>query len=286
MDTDSVLITANIMRCDVIKMIHAAGSGHPGGSLSCCDILAVLFFSGVLSFNQSDPNDHSDDRVLLSKGHAAPALYAAFARLGWVAHDELLSLRSFGSRLQGHPDSKTLSPIEVCSGSLGQGLAIGVGLAYALLSKDRSSSKRRTVYVICGDGELQEGSVWEALSLASHLKLNNLVLLIDYNGLQLDGTTEEIQSFANLRARIKSFGWHATDVDGHDIQDLYDALTLRRSKKLPTALICHTVKGKGVSFMEGEISWHGKAPNDVEAKLALRELEQERLKILEGVSRV
>lgn len=270
---DLVTITKCI-RSDIIHMIASAGSGHPGGSLSCADVLSALFFSGVMEYDHDKPTARTGDRFFLSKGHAAPALYAVYHQLGWVDDEELARFRSLGSRLQGHPDAKFLGPVEICSGSLGQGLAVGCGVAIA---QKRLSSLEGTVpqrtYVLCGDGELQEGSNWEAIMLASHRSLDNLTLLVDLNGLQIDGATNDICSLGNLGMRFDSFGWRVHCIDGHCIKGIIDALVwASRTKGAPQAIICKTVKGKGVGFMENQVDWHGRAPSLELARAALENL--------------
>lgn len=270
-------MAANSMRVDVVRMIAAAGSGHPGGSLSSVDILATLFFSGLTEYDRSDPSKHTGDRLVLSKGHAAPALYSVYHQLGWVSDEEMGALRKLGSRLQGHPDAKFLPSVEVCSGSLGQGLSIGCGLALGLkleMAESRDAPKR--VYVLCGDGEMQEGSNWEALMLAAHRRLDNLILLLDLNGLQIDGPTDEVNSLGNFVEKLHSFGWLVREVDGHDVGQLMDALVWSRALVgQPHAIVCHTIKGKGVPFMEGKVGWHGKAPTAEEAERAIDALLEE-----------
>lgn len=281
----AVAVSANRIRRDVINMLEVAGSGHPGGSLSSADILATLFFSGAMRYDRDVPADRSGDRFLLSKGHAAPALYAVYHQLGWIDDDELASLRRVGSRLQGHPDAKFLPAVEACSGSLGQGLAIGCGLALGLRVADSRAEDEslRRVYVLCGDGEMQEGSNWEALMLAAHLRLDNMTMLLDLNGLQIDGTTSEVCSLGDVSKKLCSFGWAVTEVDGHDVAELIDALEWAKGVNgMPQAIVCHTVKGKGVSFMEGERGWHGKAPSHDEAEAARRELDEELARLLQG----
>lgn len=276
-------LTANSIRLDIIEMLEASGSGHPGGSLSCVDMLSALFFSGMMEYDHFDPNNHSGDRFLLSKGHAVPALYAVYHQLNWISDDELGTLRKLGSRLQGHPDAKYLPAVEACSGSLGQGLAIGCGLALAL--RDDALEKGavpRRVFVLCGDGEMQEGSNWEALALASHLHLDNLVLLLDLNGLQIDGRTDEVCSLGDICTRLSAFGWVTHRVDGHNTRELVSALEWSRTlASLPHAIVCDTVKGKGVPFMEGERGWHGSAPSKEQAQEARTALLAERKRILE-----
>ena len=268
-------LTANSMRADVVSMIAHAGSGHPGGSLSCVDILAALYFGGIMRIDVDDPNWTERDLFFLSKGHAAPALYAAFHRLGWVDDDDIASLRTLGAKLQGHPDSNLCPGVEVCSGSLGQGLPVAVGTAWALKRKaTKESSPERSVYVLVGDGELQEGSNWEALMLGAHHRLDNLTLIVDKNRLELDTAVDSECTLGDLAQKLEAFGWCVFEVDGHDIESLLG--TLRSARRVrdarPRAVIAHTVKGRGVSFMEDNVSWHGGAPNAVQTAQALSEL--------------
>ncbi len=268
-------LTANSMRADVVSMIAHAGSGHPGGSLSCVDILAALYFGGIMRIDVDDPNWTERDLFFLSKGHAAPALYAAFHRLGWVDDDDIASLRTLGAKLQGHPDSNLCPGVEVCSGSLGQGLPVAVGTAWALKRKaTKESSPERSVYVLVGDGELQEGSNWEALMLGAHHRLDNLTLIVDKNRLELDTAVDSECTLGDLAQKLEAFGWCVFEVDGHDIESLLG--TLRSARRVrdarPRAVIAHTVKGRGVSFMEDNVSWHGGAPNAVQTEQALSEL--------------
>lgn len=274
MNTNQLAYIANETRIDIIRMISNAGSGHPGGSLSCADILTVLFFSGQMKYDTNDPNDHSFDRFILSKGHAAPALYAVYHQLGWISDNELITFRRMGSRLQGHPDAKFLPPVEVCSGSLGQGLSIGSGLALALKKKcDGKANEQKRVYVLCGDGELQEGSNWEAMMFSAHQRIDNLTLLIDLNQLQIDGFVDDVCSLGNLKEKLLSFGWLVREVDGHSITEIERALVWANVfVGAPHAIIFHTVKGKGISFMENQRVWHGKAPSVEERDIAMKEL--------------
>ncbi|WP_102372269.1 transketolase [Enorma phocaeensis] len=272
-------LAANDMRVDVVSMIARAGSGHPGGSLSCVDILAALYLGGVLRIDVDDPDWSERDLFFLSKGHAAPALYATLHRLGWIDDEDVASLRTLGGKLQGHPDSNACPGVEVCSGSLGQGLPIAVGAAWALKGKaTEGRSSERSVYVLVGDGELQEGSNWEALMLGAHHRLDNLTLIVDQNRLELDTAVDSECTLGDLRQKLEAFGWCVFEVDGHDIEGLLG--TLRSARRVrdtrPRAIISHTVKGKGVSFMEDNVSWHGGAPNSAQAEQALAELAAER----------
>lgn len=249
-------------------MIFAAGSGHPGGSLSVTDLLTALVFH-EMRLDPSRPEWPERDRLVLSKGHAAPALYAALSLRGFLPHDELLTLRQLGSRLQGHADRNKLSVIEASTGCLGQGVGMAVGMA---LDARLASSSRR-VYAVLGDGECQAGPTWEALMAGAHFRLANLVVLLDRNLYETDGSTEEIMGIEPIAEKFRAFGYHTLEIDGHDFVQILSALDeARRTTDGPTALVARTVKGKGVSFMEGKSSWHGKAPNRAEAEKALTEL--------------
>lgn len=262
---------ANDMRADIVRMIAEAGSGHPGGSLSCADILAALYFGGVLEHDPENPEWEGRDRFILAKGHAAPALYAALAQAGYIPREELATLRKLGSRLQGHPDSNQVPGVEVSTGSLGQGLSIAAGAAAGL----RLDGAPQTVFALLGDGECQEGQVWEAAMFAAHRKLDNLVAIVDRNGLQIDGRTCDVRDPGDLGAKFAAFGWDVDEVDGHDLDALVAVLGAAKAGRdgRPHAVIARTVKGKGVPFMENEAGWHGKAPNAEQAAEALAALE-------------
>ena len=262
---------ANEMRSDIVRMIAEAGSGHPGGSLSCADILAALYFGGVLEHDPENPEWEGRDRFILAKGHAAPALYAALAQAGYIPREELATLRKLGSRLQGHPDSNQVPGVEVSTGSLGQGLSIAAGAAAGL----RLDGAPQTVFALLGDGECQEGQVWEAAMFAAHRKLDNLVAIVDRNGLQIDGRTCDVCDPGDLGAKFAAFGWDVDEVDGHDLDALVAVLGAAKAGRdgRPHAVIARTVKGKGVPFMENEAGWHGKAPNAEQAAEALAALE-------------
>lgn len=261
---------ANEMRCDIVKMIAEAGSGHPGGSLSCIDILCALYFGGVLEHDPANPEKQDRDWFFLAKGHAAPALYAALAHAGYFPREELMSLRKLGTRLQGHPDSSLVPGVEVSTGSLGQGLSIAAGCAAGLELAGRPGA----VFALLGDGECEEGQVWEAAMFAAHRKLDSLTAIIDRNNLQIDGHTDEVCDPGDLGAKFAAFGWDVCEVDGHDIAALVEVLSACKSSRSgkPHAVIAHTVKGKGVSFMEDQAGWHGKAPNASELEIALADL--------------
>ncbi|MFA6029340.1 MAG: transketolase [Elusimicrobiota bacterium] len=256
------------LRSDIIRMIAKAGSGHPGGSLSAIDILAALYLK-VLRHRPAEPLWPERDRLVLSKGHACPALYAVMARCGYFPRQQLDTLRVLGSPLQGHPDRLRLAGIEASTGSLGQGLSIALGMALAA----RMDRSERRVFCVLGDGEMQEGQVWEAAMAAPKFALENLTAVVDMNGGQIDGPTREVMDIEPLAEKFRAFRWEAREVDGHDFKALLPALQAPGSKGRPVAVLAKTVKGKGVSFMEGGIDWHGKAPTAEEAARALRELE-------------
>jgi transketolase len=261
---DELKNKAKEIRKHIIKMIAEAGSGHPGGSLSATDIITALFFN-KMNYDPGNPQWEDRDRFVLSKGHAAPALYAALAEAGFFPLNELKNLRKINSILQGHP-SKITPGVEICSGSLGQGLSVANGMALAA----RIDKKEYHVYVLLGDGEVQEGQVWEAAMTAAHYKLGKLTAILDRNRLQIDGCTEDIMGLEPLADKWKSFGWEVIEVDGHDFGELINAMNMESKK--PKMIIAHTIKGKGVSFMEHNVDFHGKAPSKEEAEKALREL--------------
>lgn len=272
---DKIEARANNMRKNIIKMLKEAGSGHPGGSLSAADIVASLYFGGVMNYSEADPQHPERDYFILSKGHAAPVLYAALAELGYVPEDELLTLRKLHSRLQGHPDSKKLPGVEVSTGSLGQGLSIAAGVALGVrIDQQRDGGPKRRVFTLLGDGEIEEGQVWEAAMFAAHYHLDNLVAIVDNNNLQIDGDVRDVAGLDNISSKFKSFGWQTIEVDGHDVGAVVTALkTATLLDGSPVCIVAHTVKGKGVSFMENQAGWHGKAPSEEQAKEALAELE-------------
>lgn len=261
---------ANELRIDIIKALHAAKSGHPGGSLSAIDILTYLFINEIkrTTENALDPDR---DRFVLSKGHGVPALYAILTRLGLITSDELMNLRLLGSRTQGHPSLQDLPYVEASTGSLGQGLSIAVGMAMA----GKLDKKDYRVYCMIGDGETQEGQIWEAFLSAPKFKLDNLCVILDYNKSQIDGYTSDVLNIEPYVNKLKAFNWHTIEIDGHNFEEIKNAfVTAKNLKERPTIIVAHTVKGKSVSFMENKIEWHGKSPNDEETKLALRELEE------------
>lgn len=265
------------IRTDIIEMLHEAGSGHPGGSLSCTDIMTALYFGGVLDHDPENPSKEDRDRFIMAKGHAAPALYATLAEAGYLPVEELKTLRKIGSRLQGHPDSNLCPGVEVSTGSLGQGLSIAAGLAAGLRLKGLSSR----VFALMGDGECEEGQVWEAATFAAHQKLGNLIGIVDLNGLQIDGKVDDVCASGTLAGKFEAFGWEVHEVDGHDVDALVALLAdLKASDDpRPKAVIAYTVKGKGVSFMEDQAGWHGKAPNDEETQRALAEIASARAEL-------
>lgn len=269
-EIESIKEVSKKLRRQVLSMIHNAKSGHPGGSLSCVDILNVLFTKCMKHYSECEKNsDYKNrDRFILSKGHASASLYAILAHCGYFDEKDLMTFRKFGSNLQGHPCKHKLKGVEVSTGSLGQGLSIGCGMALGLKLDNINSN----VFVYLGDGESEEGSVWEAAMNASHNKLNNLVAIVDRNGLQIDGSTEKVKSVGDIESKFKAFGWNTTEIDGHDIQQIYDAINLAKKSDKPFAIIAKTIKGKGVSFMENQAGWHGKAPNDEQLAQALEEL--------------
>ncbi len=259
---------AKEIRIQSLLMTNRAGSGHPGGSLSCAEILSVLFFY-KMRYKPNDPKWAERDRFVMSKGHATPALYAAMAEAGFFPKEELVTYRCLNSRLQGHASIYTPG-IDICTGSLGQGLSVGDGMAIA----GKLDKKDYNVYVLMGDGELQEGQVWEAAKSAAHYKLDNVIAIVDRNGLQQNGPTEKLMHLEPLAEKFMAFGWHSIEVDGHNVQELMNALDLATNiKGKPKVIIARTIKGKGVSFMENVSSWHGKAPNDEQLKQALAEVE-------------
>lgn len=270
METGSLEQTARSLRCDVLSMIGAAGSGHPGGSLSCIDALCALYFGGVLRHDPADPAMSERDWFVLTKGHAAPALYAVLARAGYFPADELPTLRKLGSRLQGHPDSTLVPGVEVSTGSLGQGLSICCGIAAGLALNGQGG----TVFALMGDGECEEGQVWEAAMFAAHRGLDNLVAIVDANGLQIDGRVQDVCNPEDIGEKFTAFGWQVREADGHDIGALIETLNAAKEARTgaPQLVVARTVKGKGVSFMEGEAGWHGKAPDAEQLACALREL--------------
>ncbi|EQK40806.1 transketolase, thiamine diphosphate binding domain protein [[Clostridium] bifermentans ATCC 638] len=260
-------IARNIRR-DIVTMIHSSKSGHPGGSLSAVEILTSLYFD-EMNVDSRNPKMEDRDRFVLSKGHAAPVLYSTLAEKGYFDKTELNSLRKIGAMLQGHPDMKGIPGVEMSTGSLGQGFSVACGMAMA--SKLDNAPWR--VYTLLGDGEIQEGIVWEAAMSAAHYKLDNLVAFLDYNGLQIDGEVEKVMNVGPAMDKFKSFGWNVIEIDGHDFDQIFAALDMaKETVGKPTMIIAKTVKGKGVSFMENNAGWHGTAPSDSDLEKALQEL--------------
>ena len=259
---------ARRIRINALKAIHAAKSGHPGGSLSSADILATLYF-GELNIDPKNPKMADRDKFVLSKGHAVPALYAALGERSFYEVNEMMTLRQVGSKFQGHPNMSKVPGIEMSTGSLGQGFSAAVGMAIA----GKIDKNPGRVYVLTGDGELQEGIVWEAAMQAAHRKLDNLVAIVDLNGLQIDGKVSEVKCVCPVDEKFRSFGWNVINVDGHNFEELTTAFDeAKKCGGVPTAIIAHTHKGKGVSFMEDNAGWHGKAPSDEELAAAIKEL--------------
>ena len=270
MDLEVLKSKTNDIRVDIVSMVSAAGSGHPGGSLSAAELMCALYFGGIMKHDPENPDADDRDRFVLSKGHAAPALYAALAEAGYFPVEELATLRKLGSRLQGHPDCRKLPGVEVSTGSLGQGLSISAGMALGL--KMSGSSSR--VFTLMGDGETQEGQVWEAAMFAAHRNLDNLIAIIDHNHLQIDGNVADVCSPEDLGDKFRAFNWQVFMCDGNDLEAVIATLESARDAKggKPRVIIAETTKGKGVSFMEDQAGWHGKAPNAEETATALAEL--------------
>jgi len=260
-------LKAKLIRRLIVQMISRAGSGHPGGSLSATDLLTVLFFS-VLRHNPKEPLWPDRDRFHMSKGHCCPLWYAVLAESGYFPKETLMTLRQLGSILQGHPDKRTPG-VDVASGSLGQGLSVGLGMSLA----GRVDKKDYRVYVLLGDGEIQEGNIWEAAMACSHFKADNLCAMLDYNGFQIDGKTCNVMALEPVALKWQSFGWHTIEIDGHDIKQILAAYEeAKKIKGKPSIIIARTIKGKGVSFMENVCDFHGRAPTKEETEIALKEL--------------
>ncbi|ATD54063.1 transketolase [Clostridium chauvoei] len=259
---------AQLIRGDIVTMLTESSSGHPGGSLSSADIVTALFF-GEMNIDVKNPSDENRDRFVLSKGHAAPVLYSALARRGYFEVEELKTLRKFGSRLQGHPSMKCLPGIDMSTGSLGQGISAATGMALA----GKIDNKSYRVYTLLGDGELEEGQVWEASMAAAHYKLDNLTAFIDFNGLQIDGNVKDVMNPSPIDKKFEAFGWNTIVIDGHNMEEILKAIeSAKQCKEMPTAIICKTIKGKGVSFMENQAAWHGTAPTKEQCSQALAEI--------------
>lgn len=261
---------ANEIRKGIVASVHSAKSGHPGGSLSAADIFTYLYFE-EMNIDPKNPKMENRDRFVLSKGHTAPGLYAALAHRGFFPVEDLVTLRHVGSYLQGHPDMKGIPGVDMSSGSLGQGLSAAVGMAIA----GKMDRRDYRVYALCGDGEIQEGQIWEAAMMAGHRKLDNLVVIVDFNGLQIDGNVTEICNPQPLDKKFEAFRFHTITIDGHDFEQIDAAFKeARETKGMPTVIIANTIKGKGVSYMEDVAGWHGVAPNDEEFAAAIEELEK------------
>lgn len=266
MNNQNLTEKAKQIRADILKMLYTCQSGHPGGSLSCVEMLMALYYK-VANVDSSNPTMENRDRIVLSKGHACPALYAILADKGYFPREDLWGLRQIYSHLQGHPDMTKTPGVDVNTGSLGQGMSIAVGLAIAAKCKKANYN----IYAIVGDGELQEGLVWEAAMSAAHYKLDNYTVMLDHNGLQIDGSNEEVMSVGDVMAKFKAFGFECFKVDGHNLDAITEALKTPVSGK-PRFICCETVKGKGISFMENNFAWHGRAPSKEEYTAAIKEL--------------
>ena len=270
MDKLKLMKTANEIRKSIVTAVHSAKAGHPGGSLSAADIFAYLYFE-EMNIDPEDPKKADRDRFVLSKGHTAPGLYSTLAERGYFPKEDLKTLRRTGSYLQGHPDMKHIPGVDMSSGSLGQGISAAVGMAVA----GKLSNADYRVYTLLGDGEIQEGQVWEASMLAAHKKLDNLVVIVDNNNLQIDGAIDEVNSPYPIDKKFEAFNFHVINIDGNDFDQIDAAFKEAKTVKgQPTAIIAKTLKGKGVSYMENQAGWHGKAPNDEEYKIAMEDLEK------------
>lgn len=259
---------ARNVRKNIVEMVYSAKSGHPGGSLSIADILVALYFSEV-RINVNNPKDENRDRVVLSKGHCSPALYSVLAEKGFIPQEDLKTFRKIDSYLQGHPDMKKIPGVDMTSGSLGQGLSVSNGMAIA----GKLDNKDYRVYCIMGDGEIEEGQVWEAAMSSSHYKLDNLCVIVDNNELQIDGKVSDVMNPHPIDKKFESFGFNVIVINGHNFEEIIDAFEkAKQTKGKPTAIIAKTIKGKGVSYMENNVGWHGKAPNEEEYNLAMSEL--------------
>ena len=262
---------ASSVRVGIMEAVYYAQSGHPGGSLSIADILTVLYFN-EMNIEPENPNMEDRDRLVLSKGHASPALYSVLANRGYFSTEELKTFRNINSNLQGHPDKNKVKGVDMTTGSLGQGLSVANGMAMA----GKRNKKAYRVYCIVGDGEIEEGQFWEAAMTSSHYKLDNLCLIVDNNNLQIDGSVDKVMNVYPIDEKLKSFGFEVINIDGNNISELLEAFgKARNTKEKPTAIIAKTVKGKGVSYMENQASWHGKAPNEEQFKQAINQLEND-----------
>ena len=262
---------ANEVRKNIVTSLHSAKSGHPGGSLSAADMVTFLYYEEMRNIDANDPKNPDRDRFVLSKGHAAPVLYGVLAEKGFIPKEDLVTLRHIDSYLQGHPDMKHTPGVEMSAGSLGQGVSTAVGMALA----GKMDNKDYRVYTMLGDGEIEEGQVWQAAMFAGHRKLDNLVVIVDNNNLQIDGTIEEVCSPYPIDEKFKAFNFNVVTINGHDFDQIREALNnAKNTKGMPTAIVMNTVKGKGVSFMENQVGWHGAAPNDEQYKVAMEDLEK------------
>lgn len=272
MDTNTITQLkekAQIIRKDIINMLTEAKSGHPGGSLSAVEIMVYLYFE-EMQVDPKDPKNEDRDRFVLSKGHGAPVLYSVLAEKGYFPKEELMKLRKINSMLQGHPDMKETPGVDISTGSLGQGLSAANGMALA----GKLDKKDYNVYVLIGDGEMQEGQIWEAAMTAAHYKLDNIIAFIDNNGLQIDGFNKDVMNIEPIKEKWQAFGWNTLNIDGHNFEEIEEAIIkAKNTRGKPTAIIAKTIKGKGVSFMENQAGWHGVAPNKDQAEQALKELE-------------
>ncbi|MDI6600322.1 MAG: transketolase [Thermoanaerobacteraceae bacterium] len=270
MDTKELERIANQIRIDIIEMTYEAQSGHPGGSLSAADILTVLYFK-EMNVDPDNPRWEDRDRLVMSKGHATPVWYAALAEKGFIPREEIKTFRKINSRLQGHPNMNDTPGVDMTTGSLGQGLSTANGMAIA----GKLNNKDYRVYAVLGDGECQEGQIWEAAMSAAHYKLDNLTAILDHNGLQIDGPNKDIMNIEPIEDKWRAFGWHTIRIDGHNIEQIIDAIEEAKTiKGKPTIIIADTIKGKGVSFMENQVGWHGTAPNKEQMEKAIAELKE------------
>ncbi|MBU5592576.1 transketolase [Clostridium sp. MSJ-4] len=265
---DEMKSIAKVIRKDIVTMLTESNSGHPGGSLSAVEILTTLYFN-EMNIDPSNPRMLDRDRFVLSKGHAAPVLYSTLARRGYFNAEELMGLRKLGSMLQGHPNMNDVPGVDMSTGSLGQGISAAVGMAIA----GKIDKKDYRVFALLGDGELEEGQVWEASMAAGFYKLDNLTAFVDFNGLQIDGKCEEVMNPAPIGDKFRAFNWNVIEIDGHDFEAILNAIDqAKNTKGMPTMIVCNTIKGKGVSFMENEVGWHGSAPNREQCEAALKEI--------------
>jgi len=259
---------ARHIRQNIIRMVYSAQSGHPGGSLSSADILSYLFFE-EMDINKENVNTIDRDRFVLSKGHASPLLYGTLCEKGFLTQEDILTFRKINSKVQGHPNMNMTPGVDMSTGSLGQGLSAGVGMALA----NKLDQNDHRIYVLVGDGESEEGQIWEAAMSAAHYKLDNLCAILDFNGLQIDGKITDVMNPTPLDEKFKAFGWHVISIDGHNYEEIKAAFDeAKATKGQPTLILAHTLKGKGVSFMEGEVGWHGKAPNEEQYHIAMKDL--------------